>query len=42
MLDRTRIDIPARGSAAVMVTDPDGLWIELVQSQSDPWRLPPA
>jgi catechol 2,3-dioxygenase-like lactoylglutathione lyase family enzyme len=40
VLDRTRIDIPARGSAAVMITDPDGLWIELVQSLSDPARPP--
>jgi catechol 2,3-dioxygenase-like lactoylglutathione lyase family enzyme len=40
VLDHTRIDIPVRGSAAVMITDPDGLWIELVQSRSDP-ALPP-
>jgi glyoxylase I family protein len=40
VLDRTRIDIPARGSAAVMITDPDGLWIELVESPGDP-TLPP-
>lgn len=40
VLDRTRIDIRARGSAAVMITDPDGLWIELVQSPGDP-ALPP-
>jgi catechol 2,3-dioxygenase-like lactoylglutathione lyase family enzyme len=40
VLDETRIDIAARGSAAVMITDPDGLWIELVQSAGDP-TLPP-
>ncbi|MGH7820984.1 MAG: VOC family protein [Candidatus Binatia bacterium] len=40
VLDHTRIDIAARGSAAVMVTDPDGLWVELVQSPGDP-ALPP-
>ncbi|MGH7899591.1 MAG: VOC family protein [Candidatus Binatia bacterium] len=40
VLDRTRIDIPARGSAAVMITDPDGLWIELVESPGDPARPP--
>lgn len=40
VLDSTRIDIAARGSAAVMVTDPDGLWIELVQSRGDPARPP--
>jgi catechol 2,3-dioxygenase-like lactoylglutathione lyase family enzyme len=40
VFDRTRIDIPARGSAAVMITDPDGLWIELVQSSSDPTQPP--
>ncbi len=40
VLDHTRIDIPARGSAAVMITDPDGLWIELVQSRSDPAQPP--
>ena len=40
VLDRTRINIAARGSAAVMITDPDGLWIELVQSRTDPARPP--
>lgn len=40
VLDRTRIDIAARGSVAVMITDPDGLWIELVQSRTDPARPP--
>jgi catechol 2,3-dioxygenase-like lactoylglutathione lyase family enzyme len=35
VLDHTRVDIAARGSAAVMITDPDGLWIELVQSHAD-------
>ena len=40
VLDHTRIDIAARGSAAVMLTDPDGLSIELVQSPGDP-ALPP-
>lgn len=40
VLDGTRIDIAARGSAAVMITDPDGLWIELVQSRTDPARPP--
>jgi len=36
VLDRTRIDIATRGSAAVMTTDPDDLWIELVDSPSNP------
>ncbi|MGH7859648.1 MAG: VOC family protein [Candidatus Binatia bacterium] len=40
VLDHTRIDIAGRGSAAVMITDPDGLWVELVQSPGDP-ALPP-
>lgn len=40
VLDHTRVDIPARGAAAVIVTDPDGLWIELVQSRTDPARPP--
>ena len=39
-LDHTRVDIPARGAAAVIVTDPDGLRIELVQSRTDPARPP--
>jgi|SRR5215468_1105146 len=35
VLDDTVIDIPAFGSAAVFVSDPDGTLIELVQSPGD-------
>jgi catechol 2,3-dioxygenase-like lactoylglutathione lyase family enzyme len=35
VLDRSRIDIPDFGSAAVFVCDPDGTLIELVQSPGD-------
>jgi catechol 2,3-dioxygenase-like lactoylglutathione lyase family enzyme len=40
VVDTTRIDIPAFGAAAVMIEDPDGLKIELVQAPGDP-ALPP-
>ena len=40
VLDRTRIDIPAFGAGAVMIEDPDGLKIELVEAPGDP-SLPP-
>ena len=40
VLDRTRIDIPAFGAAAVFVTDPDGTLIELVQAPGDPAAPP--
>jgi catechol 2,3-dioxygenase-like lactoylglutathione lyase family enzyme len=40
ILDQTLIDIPAFEAAAVMIADPDGLRIELVQSPGDP-SLPP-
>ena len=35
VLEQTHIDIPAFGAAAVMITDPDGTLIELVQSPGD-------
>jgi len=35
ILDRTHIDIPAFDAAAIMVTDPDGTLIELVQAPGD-------
>ncbi len=35
ILDRTHIDIPAFEAAAIMVTDPDGTPIELVQAPGD-------
>jgi catechol 2,3-dioxygenase-like lactoylglutathione lyase family enzyme len=35
VLDRSRIDIPAFDSAAVLICDPDGTLIELVQSPGD-------
>ena len=34
-LDATHIDIPAAGAAAIMLTDPDGTLIELVQAPGD-------
>ena len=40
IVDATRIDIPAFEAAAVMIEDPDGLRIELVQAPGDP-ALPP-
>ena len=40
VVDTTRIDIPAFGAAAVMIEDPDGVKIELVQAPGDP-ALPP-
>ena len=40
VVDRTRIDIPAFEAAAVMIEDPDGLKIELVQAPGDP-EAPP-
>lgn len=35
ILERTHIDIPAFEAAAIMVTDPDGTLIELVQAPGD-------
>jgi len=35
VLERTHIDIPAFEAAAIMVTDPDGTLIELVQAPGD-------
>ena len=40
VVDRTRIDIPGFETAAVMIADPDGQWIELVQSPGDPAAPP--
>jgi catechol 2,3-dioxygenase-like lactoylglutathione lyase family enzyme len=40
VVDETRIDVPAAGAAAVMVEDPDGLKIELVQAPGDPAAPP--
>jgi glyoxylase I family protein len=40
ILDKTHIDIPAFGAAAIFITDPDGTLIELVQSPGDP-AVPP-
>lgn len=42
VLDPTRIDIPAFEAAAVFITDPDGLLIELVQAPGDPATPPGA
>lgn len=39
-LAETRITVPAHGSAAVFVTDPDGTRIELVQAPGDPAAPP--
>jgi len=35
ILEQTHIDIPAFEAAAIMITDPDGTLIELVQSPGD-------
>lgn len=40
VVDETRIDVPAFGAAAVMIEDPDGLKIELVQAPGDPAAPP--
>lgn len=40
ILDKTHINIPAFGAAAVFITDPDGTLIELVQSPGDPAAPP--
>lgn len=40
ILEQTHIDIPAFAAAAIMITDPDGTLIELVQSPGD-LTLPP-
>ncbi len=40
IVDRTRIDIPAFEAAAVMIEDPDGVRIELVQVPGDPSAPP--
>ncbi len=40
VLEKTRMDMPEFESAAVMITDPDGVLIELVQTPGDP-ALPP-
>ena len=40
VLDETLIEIPDFGAAAVMLTDPDGTLIELVQAPGDP-EVPP-
>jgi len=40
IIDGTAIDIPAFGAAAVMIEDPDGLKIELVQAPGDPAAPP--
>jgi catechol 2,3-dioxygenase-like lactoylglutathione lyase family enzyme len=40
--DRTRLDFPEVGAGAVMIEDPDGLLIELVQSPGDPAQPPGA
>ena len=40
IVESTRIDIPAFGAAAVMIEDPDGLKIELVQAPGDPAAPP--
>jgi glyoxylase I family protein len=40
IVDTTRIDIPAFGAAAVMIEDPDGVKIELVQAPGDPAAPP--
>jgi len=38
--EKTRLDFPEVGAAAVMIEDPDGLWIELVQAPGDPAQPP--
>jgi glyoxylase I family protein len=40
ILERTRIDIPAFEAGAVMIEDPDGLKIELVEAPGDPAAPP--
>ena len=40
--ERTRLDFPEVGAAAVMIEDPDGLRIELVQAPGDPAVSPGA
>jgi catechol 2,3-dioxygenase-like lactoylglutathione lyase family enzyme len=40
VVDRTSIDIPAFEAAAVMIEDPDGVRIELVQAPGDPAAPP--
>jgi len=40
LVERSRIDLPAVGTAAVFVTDPDGTMIELVQAPGDPATPP--
>ena len=40
--EKTRLDFPEVGAAAVMVEDPDGLRIELVQAPGDPSQPPGA
>ena len=40
ILQRTHIDIPDFGAAAIFITDPDGTLIELVQAPGDP-AVPP-
>lgn len=40
IIDSSRIDMPAFESGAVMITDPDGVMIELVQTSGDP-AIPP-
>ena len=40
VVDTTRIDIPEFGAAAVMIEDPDGVKIELVEAPGDPAAPP--
>ena len=40
VVDETKIDIPMVEAAAVMIQDPDGLTIELVQAPGDPAAPP--
>lgn len=40
VVESSRIDMPAFESGAVMITDPDGVMIELVQAPGDP-AVPP-
>jgi len=40
ILQRTHIDIPAFEAAAIFITDPDGMLIELLQAPGDP-AVPP-
>jgi hypothetical protein len=40
VVDQTKIDIPVVEAAAVMIQDPDGLKIELVQAPGDPAAPP--